>query len=63
MGAQAVTVIICYVKPVSDLWYYLGALLIMLSVLYGILDILRSYNRLAMRRLPQFDKQGGDDRA
>lgn len=63
MGAQAVTVIICYVNPVSDLWYYLGALLIMLSVLYGILDILRSYNRLAMRRLPQFDKQGGDDRA
>lgn len=63
MGAQAVTAIICYVNPVSDLWYYLGALLIMLSVLYDILDILRSYNRLAMRRLPQFDKQGGDDRA
>ena len=63
MGAQAVTAIICYVNPVSDLWYYLGVLLIMLSVLYDILDILRSYNRLAMRRLPQFDKQGGDDRA
>ena len=63
MGAQAVVASICYVNPVSDLWYYLGALLIMLSVLYDILDILGSYNRLAMRRLPQFDKQGGDDRA
>ena len=26
-------------------------------------DIIRNYNKLAMRRLPQFDKQGGDDRA
>lgn len=63
MGAQAVTAIICYVSPVSDLWYYLGAVLIMLSILYDIWDILQGYNRLAMRRLPQFDKQGGDDHA
>lgn len=63
MGAQAVAAVICLVNPVSDLWYYLGALLIMLSVLLDILDIIKSYNRLAMRRLPQFDKQGGDDRA
>lgn len=63
MGAQAAVALICLVNPVSDLWYYLGALLILLSVLFDILDIIKSYNRLAMRRLPQFDKQGGDDRA
>lgn len=63
IAAQAAAALICYLKPVSDLWYYMGALLIMLAVLYDILDILRSYNRMAMRRLPQFDKQGGDDRA
>ncbi len=63
IAAQAAAALICFLKPVSDLWYYLGALLIMAAVLYDILDILRSYNRMAMRRLPQFDKQGGDDRA
>ena len=63
MGAQAVVALICLVNPVSDLWYYLGALLILLSVLFDILDIIKSYNRLAMRRLPQFDKQGGDHHA
>lgn len=63
IAAQGAAALICYFRPVSDLWYYLGALLIMLSILYDIWDILRGYNRLAMRRLPQFDKQGGDDRA
>lgn len=63
IAAQGIAALICYFRPVSDLWYYLGAVLIMLSILYDIWDILRGYNRLAMRRLPQFDKQGGDDRA
>ena len=63
IAAQAAAAIVCFLQPVSDLWYYLGALLIMLSILYNIWDILRGYNRLAMRRLPQFDKQGGDDHA
>ena len=63
IAAQGAVGLICYFQPVSDLWYYLGALLIMLSILYNIWDILRGYNRLAMRRLPQFDKQGGDDHA
>lgn len=60
-AALIVSLVICYLNPVSDLWYYLGAVLILLAVLYNILDILRNYNRMAMRRLPQFDKQGGDD--
>lgn len=63
MVAQAIVAMICLWNPVSDLWYYLGALLIMLSVIFDIRDIIKSYNRLAMRRLPQFDKQGGDDLA
>ncbi|GFI65145.1 hypothetical protein IMSAG185_00739 [Lachnospiraceae bacterium] len=50
-------------KPVSDLWYYGAALLILLTVIFILWDIIRNYNRLAMRRLPQFDKKGGDDNA
>jgi len=48
-------------NPVSDLWYYGAALLILLTVVFIISDLIRNYNRLAMRRLPQFDKKGGDD--
>lgn len=50
-------------KPVSDIYYYGGAVLTLAAVLYMFVDIIGNYNRLAMRRLPQFDKRGGDDRA
>lgn len=50
-------------KPVSDLWYYGAVLLILVTVVFILWDIIRNYNRLAMRRLPQFDKRGGDDNA
>lgn len=49
--------------PVSDLWYYGAALLILLTVVFLLKDLIGNYNRLAMRRLPQFDKKGGDDNA
>ncbi|MBQ8597128.1 MAG: hypothetical protein IJ409_04985 [Lachnospiraceae bacterium] len=47
-------------NPVSDLWYYGGAFLTLLAVLFNIIDVIRNYNRLAMRRLPQFERRGGD---
>lgn len=50
-------------RPVSDVYYYGGALLVLAAVLFLFVDIIGNYNRLAMRRLPQFDKKGGDDRA
>lgn len=50
-------------NPVSDLWYYSSTALILTSVVFSIIDIIKNYNRLALRRLPQFDKKGGDDRA
>ena len=49
--------------PVSDIPYYIGAILTLLADTFIFVDIIRNYNKLAMRRLPQFDKQGGDDRA
>lgn len=49
--------------PVSDLWYYGAALLILLTVVFILRNLIGNYNRLAMRRLPQFDKKGGDDNA
>lgn len=55
--------IIAIWQPVSDLWYYGSALLILLTVVFILGDLIRNYNRLAMRKLPQFEKRGGDDNA
>ncbi len=56
----AVAGLILLLHPVSDWWYYGAALLVLLAVLFNIIDIIRNYNRLAMRRLPQFERRGGD---
>ena len=50
-------------RPVSDIYYYAGVIFTLGAVLYNFVDIIRNYNKLAMRKLPQFDKKGGDDRA
>lgn len=50
-------------QPVSDLWYYGGVLAILATVVFVFIDLIRNYNRLAMRSLPQFEKKGGDDSA
>lgn len=60
-GAICLGGVILLRKPVSDLWYYGAALLILLTVIFILKDLIGNYNRLAMRRLPQFDKRGGDD--
>lgn len=62
-GAVAVGGFLRLWKPVSDLWYYGGVVLILLTVVFILFDLIRNYNRLAMRKLPQFDKKGGDDNA
>lgn len=49
--------------PASDLYYYGGTILLLFAVAIMFLDIISYYNVLSTRRLPQFDKQGGDDRA
>lgn len=63
MVVVAVSAGIGIFKPVSDIYYYAGVILTLGAVLFNFVDIIKNYNRLAMRRLPQFDKKGGDDRA
>lgn len=55
--------VIKLVSPVSDIWYYSCALLILVSVLANNIGIINKYNVLATRKLPQFNRHGGDDRA
>ena len=59
----ALSALLALWNPVSDLWYYGGVVLNLGAVLYNLMDLIRNYNRLAMRKLPQFEKRGGDDNA
>ena len=56
-------VVVGILQPVNDLFYYGAAILSLLAIFYSFKDIIGYYNILATRRLPQFDKTGGDDRA
>lgn len=61
--AIGVSVLVRLFAPVSDLWYYGGAIVSFLGILLTNMSIIKKYNILATRKLPQFDRKGGDDRA
>lgn len=63
IAALALSAAVVMVNPASDLIFYGVSALSMGAVLISLLDIIKYYNILATRRLPQFNKQGGDDRA
>lgn len=50
-------------KPVSDIYYYASALLILATVVMTNIGIIGRHNILTTRPLPQFNRHGGDDRA
>lgn len=54
---------IVLIKPIHDWCYYLGTILAMVAVVLTLIDLIRKYNVLSTRRLPQFDYKGGDDNA
>ena len=62
-AATCVGAIVCLINPVSDIWFYACAILILITVVMTNLTIIGRYNILATRRLPQFNRKGGDDRA
>ena len=59
-----ISCIVQFIKPVSDLFYYACIILNLVAVLINLIGLIRYYNVLATRKLPQFDShKGGDDRA
>lgn len=51
-------------QPVLDAWYYGAAFIIIASVLITLINVIRAFNVLTTRKLPQFaTHKGGDDRA
>lgn len=61
--AVLLAALILVIDPVSDLYYYGGTILAGAAIFLTLLGIIREYNVLATRPLPQFDRKGGDDRA
>lgn len=61
--SSIIAIIIVMTDVASDIPYYTIALAIAASVLITILDIIRNYNILSTRKLPQFNKKGGNHNA
>lgn len=61
--AVTIACLIRLINPVSDIVYYSAVILTMFSVLLTNVGIIKKHNLLTTRRLPQFDRKGGDDRA
>ena len=63
MIAVAIAFMITLCNPSSDIFYYVGTILSIGAVCVTMMEIITTYNVLATRKLPQFNKTGGDDRA
>ncbi len=61
--SSIIAIVIVLTDVASDIPYYTVALMIAASVLITILDIIRNYNILSTRKLPQFNKKGGNHNA
>ncbi len=61
--AIVISVLISLLNPVNDIFYYSGVILTLVAVFIMIKNLIHYYNILATRRLPQFDRTGGDDHA
>ena len=64
LAAMAIASVVLWINPVSDLYYYGAVIAELIAIMYTIMDLIRYYNVLATRKLPQFDNySGGDDNA
>ena len=61
--AIVIALLIALIKPVHDIFYYVGATLSLGAIFVTLLDLIVKYNILATRKSPQFDYQGGDNNA
>ena len=53
--------LVLIIKPVSDNYYYLSALISILMVILSTFDMVKNYNLLTSRKLPHLEKRGGEE--
>ncbi|MCR5685812.1 MAG: hypothetical protein K6G81_10415, partial [Lachnospiraceae bacterium] len=61
--SAAIAGLLWLIKPVSDIWYYGGSIIMLVLVFFILLKLMLRYNTLTTRPLPQFNRTGGDDSA
>ena len=52
-----------YFRPIKDIWYYGGSIIMLVLVFFILFKLMKRYNKLTTRPLPQFKRTGGDDSA
>lgn len=56
-------ILILIINPVHDWYYYIGVIVCLGMVMWGFMDIIKNHNELTTRKLPQFNRRGGDENA
>ena len=56
-------ILVLILNPVQDYWYYAAAAISMALTVWSFRDIIKAYNELTTRPLPQFETRGGDSDA
>lgn len=56
-----VAILVWIIAPVADEYYYFASFSCIITLLISIRDLIKGHNELATRKLPQFDKRGGDE--
>lgn len=59
LGLFAAAAVIRIINPVDDLWFYLGTILVLLGLCFGTVFLIRRYNALCTRPLPEYHERGG----
>ena len=59
MLTTVLSVVILILRPTGDVGHYAGILLSCGAIIYTLMDLIKRYNMMATRRLPQFER-GGD---
>ena len=52
---------VALIHPVRDEWYYISVLFSLLMTVFSFGDIIKYHNKLTSRKLPQFNRRGGDE--
>ncbi len=58
--ASAMTIVLL---PVNDLYYYIVSIMALVAVIISAIELVKRYNELISRPIPQFKRKGGDDNA
>jgi len=61
LAGSIISFAVLFVKPVEDSIYYYAAVGTLGLVAILLIDLVNNYNKLSTRRLPHFNKTGGDD--